>query len=67
VTQASAPEIFHYSNGTWTTDQVPASRAGVVSPTALSLIPGTRSLWGTGVLSPTSLGHTKGAVIVKFG
>jgi hypothetical protein len=67
VTQASAPEIFHYGNGTWTTDQVPANRSGVVSPTGMSLIPGTSSLWGTGVLSPTSLGHSNGAVIVKYG
>jgi hypothetical protein len=67
VTQASAPEILHYRNGAWKTYQVPASTTGVVSLTGLSLIPGTRSLWGTGVLSPTSLGSTKGAVIVKFG
>ena len=67
VTQASAPEILHYRNGAWTTYQVPASRTGVASLTGLSLIPGTRSLWGTGVLSRTSLGATKGAVIVKFG
>ena len=67
VSQGGAPEILHYRNGTWTTDQVPASTAGVVSLTGLSLIPGTRSLWGTGLLNRTSLGHTSGAVIVKFG
>jgi len=67
VTQASAPEILHYRNGTWKTYQVPASTTGVVSLTGLSLIPGSRSLWGAGVLSRTSLGSTKGAVIVKFG
>jgi hypothetical protein len=67
VSQGSAPEILHYRNGTWTTYQVPASTAGVISLTGLSLIPGTRSLWGTGLLSRTSLGHTNGAVIVKFG
>ena len=67
VTQASAPEILHYRSGTWTTYQVPASTRGVVSLTGLSLIPGTRSLWGAWVLRRTSLGSTKGAVIVKFG
>jgi hypothetical protein len=48
VTQASAPEILHYGNGTWTTYQVPASTAGVISLTGLSLTPARASCGAPG-------------------
>jgi hypothetical protein len=67
VSQGSSPEVLHFGNGAWTTDPLPSSKAGVISLTGLSLMPGSRSLWGTGVLGRTSLGQTNGAVIVRFG
>lgn len=67
VSQSSSPMILHYLNGTWTTYHVPSDPAGVISLNGLSLVPGTRALWGVGVLGRTALGSTKGAVIVKYG
>lgn len=67
VRQDSSPVLLHYLRGTWTAYPVPPDRAGAIVPAGLSLIPGTRKLWGAGALSPTTLGATKGAAIIRFG
>jgi hypothetical protein len=55
--------LTHYSRGKWTESPVPA---GSLSVTALTLIPGTRTLWGAAT-SGQGLGTSRGAVILRYG
>jgi hypothetical protein len=67
VSQTKTSEYFeHYRAGTWTRQRLPAVPGGAVSMTALALIPGTRSVWGTGTFGP-EFEATAGAVILKYG
>jgi hypothetical protein len=57
--------LLHYSAGTWTTAAVPARGGTAASVTGLTLIPGTRSLWGTAVMRAGS-GGSLGAAILRY-
>ena len=60
---AGAGYLLHYRAGKWTTAAVPARRAAAV--TGLTLIPGSRSLWGTAVIG-AGYGSSRGAVILRY-
>lgn len=59
------PFFLHYLKGKWTSFTAPTSPVGLVSISALALIPGTTSLWAVGAIQKpmTNLG----GVIEKFG
>ena len=68
VTESSAGvrDFAHYRAGKWSSTRVPAATAGAIDITALGLIPGTRSVWASGIVS-LGFGTTNGAVILKYG
>lgn len=59
-------EIVHYANGQWTRHLAPTEPGFTGEAGDLALIPGTTSVWGTGVLTATSSGTTE-ADIIKHG
>jgi hypothetical protein len=59
------PFFVHYGGGIWKTYPAPTSPVGPVVITAIALIPGTRSVWGVGLIQGIQI--SKGAVVVKFG
>ena len=62
---AGAGYLLHYRAGKWTTAAGPARRAAAVSVTGLTLIPGSRSLWGTAVIG-AGYGSSRGTVILRY-
>ena len=63
----SAPEaLAHYSGGRWAYQPVPTQAGYDAVVSSLDLIPGTRSLWALGSLSPVTSGLTK-SVLLKYG
>lgn len=67
VSRATAvPVILHFSRGKWSTSKVPTFDGKVVGIQELTLIPGTRSVIGTGIIP--GLGEsTDGTAVIKFG
>jgi hypothetical protein len=55
--------LAHYRGGQWTQGPAPAA---ALSVTALTLIPGTATLWGAGTTGE-GFGTSKGAVILRYG
>jgi hypothetical protein len=62
----NVPYFAHYRSGKWSYARVPAATAGAVGIGSLALIPGTHSLWATGIVS-LGFGSNSGAVILKYG
>ena len=62
-----AASLYHYDGRRWTSQQVAAKKGYLTRLRALSLIPGTRSLWASGSLEPASPGAGHQAVILKYG
>jgi hypothetical protein len=62
----TSPYLAHYRAGKWTRQPVPAAKKGAVDLSALTLIPGTRSLWGAGPVG-LGFGTTAGAAFLKYG
>ncbi len=58
--------LLHYSGGRWSTYNNPTTGGKVISVTALDLIPGTRSVLGTGPIAPTP-GGDFGSAVIKYG
>jgi hypothetical protein len=58
-----AAYLAHYLGGRWTRSALPASGTAV---TALALIPGTQTLWASGVIGQ-GFGTSRGAVILRYG
>lgn len=65
-TSAASPFLLHYRAGVWTKYKSPADPDGTVILNSLTLIPGTQSVWGVGIVAmhPDS---SDGSVIVKYG
>ena len=63
---SGAAFFLSYRNGIWTKDKSPVDAAGALTLSALTLIPGTRSLFGVGDAG-LSFGGDNGAFIVKYG
>ncbi len=59
-------QIVHYAGGRWSRHPAPTQPGFTGEAGDLALIPGTTSVWGTGVLTSTSNGTTE-ADIVKHG
>jgi hypothetical protein len=59
---AGAGYLVHYLNGTWTSSAAPGGAAAV---TALTLVPGTGSLWGAGTVG-RGFGTSHGADILSY-
>jgi hypothetical protein len=59
-------DIVHDTSGRWTRQPAPAEPGTTGEAGDLTLIPGTTSVWGTGVLTATSSGTTQ-ADIIKYG
>jgi hypothetical protein len=68
VTESTAGvrDFAHYQAGKWSSVKVPAATAGAIDVTSLALIPGTHSLWASGIVN-LGFGSTGGAVILKYG
>jgi hypothetical protein len=68
VTESTAGvrDFAHYQAGKWSSVKVPAATAGAIDVTSLGLIPGTHSLWASGIVN-LGFGSTGGAVILKYG
>jgi hypothetical protein len=58
--------LLHYSGGHWSSDNDPTTGGKAVSVSALDLIPGTRSVLGTGPIAPTPGGNF-GSAVIKYG
>ena len=58
--------LLHYSAGRWSSSNDPTTGGKVISVSALDLIPGTRSVLGTGPIAPTP-GGDFGSAVIKFG
>jgi hypothetical protein len=58
--------LGHFSGGRWTRWSVPGPKGDTMRLSALTLIPGTRSLWATDNLN-LGFGTTGGADILKYG
>jgi hypothetical protein len=54
--------LAHYRRGSWTESAIPGGSASV---TALTLVPGTRSLWGSGTAG-RGFGGSRGAAILRY-
>jgi hypothetical protein len=61
-----ASYIVHYTSGRWSRQLAPAEAGFTGEAGDLALIPGTASVWGTGVLTATGNGTTE-ADIIKHG
>jgi hypothetical protein len=59
--------LLHYADGKWSRVTAPAGRDETDDPDVLAWIPGTRSLWGTGLEMPTGSSGPDPAVILKDG
>ncbi len=57
--------LYHYGGGAWTQQPVPAKTGTRALALALTWIPGTRSLWATGLLSGS--GGALTGDILKYG
>lgn len=67
VTETATRSYFeHYSGGIWTRKPLPGVPGGAISVSALDLIPGTRSLWGTGSVN-AGFASSSATVILKYG
>jgi hypothetical protein len=55
--------LAHYRHGRWSRSAIPGGR---VTVTALALVPGTRTLWGSGTAAPGP-GTGPGAVVLRYG
>jgi hypothetical protein len=56
----------HYRAGKWSSVKVPAATAGATDINSLALIPGTQSLWASGLVN-LGFGTTSGSAILKYG
>jgi hypothetical protein len=63
---AGAGYLLHYLDRKWASAAVPGNPGGATSVTALTLIPGTRSLWGTATIG-RGFGTSRGAAILSYG
>ncbi len=65
---ASQPvnDIVHYTGGHWVRQLAPTVPGSTGEAGGLTLIPGTTSVWGTGLLTATGTGATQ-ADIIKYG
>jgi len=59
-------DIVHYTGGRWRRQPAPAVPGSAGEAGGLSRIPGTTSVWGTGLLTATGDGTTQ-ADIIKYG
>src|SRR5215469_9629424 len=66
ILSRSAGHIIHYADGRWSRQPAPTESGFTGAADDLTLIPGTTSVWGTGLLTATGNGTTE-ADIVKHG
>ena len=65
-TAFTKPLLMHYAHGTWSERAAPTPGGQILDITALTGVPGTRSVMGTAAINPT-FGGNSGSVILKYG